>query len=51
MTIHEEFLQILQILSEDPNPSPRKPPEAARPKDSRDLSSDCGSKDCKGAAS
>jgi hypothetical protein len=30
MTIHEEFLQILRILSEEPQPAGRKPPSAEK---------------------
>jgi len=26
MTIHDEFLEILRVLAEDPQPSARKPP-------------------------
>ena len=39
MTIHDEFLEILRILAEDPLPSAKKPPEHST--NASDISRDC----------
>ena len=51
MTIHDEFLEILRILAEDPQPSARKPPEPERSLNARDISHECGNRKRKEAAS
>jgi hypothetical protein len=38
MTIHDEFLEILRVLAEDPRPSAKKPPKPGRSTTAPDIS-------------
>jgi len=51
MTIHDEFLEILRILAEHPQPSAKKPPEPDRSANAPDISPDRINGEHKGAAS
>jgi hypothetical protein len=51
MTIHDEFLEILRILTQDPQPSAKKPSEPQRSSSARVISHECGNRKRKEAAS
>ena len=51
MTMHDEFLEILRILAEDPRLSAKKPPEADHSANTPDISPDCANRERQGTAS
>ena len=51
MTIHDEFLEILRVLAEEPQLAAKKAPKSDRSANAPDISQDCGNGEHKGAAS
>jgi hypothetical protein len=51
MTVHDEFLDILRVLVEPPQPAGKKPPSAEKDVTTEPAPDKVTSDDCKGAAS